>query len=148
MSEPIPSWPLVKRGNRYHPVPTLQHLLRSRGHTVAVDGIFGPTMEFAVRSFQADEHLIVDGLVGVETWAAIIRVIRRGSTGGAVCGVQEELTYRNLTGDPGRSLPVDGAFGAHTEAAVRSFQEAVGITVDGIVGAVTWRALVSGVLSL
>jgi peptidoglycan hydrolase-like protein with peptidoglycan-binding domain len=30
---------------------------------------------------------------------------------------------------------------------VRSFQQALGLTVDGIVGPLTWRALVSGMLS-
>jgi peptidoglycan hydrolase-like protein with peptidoglycan-binding domain len=30
---------------------------------------------------------------------------------------------------------------------VRGFQQALGIAVDGIVGRVTWRALVSGMLS-
>jgi Putative peptidoglycan binding domain len=34
-----------------------------------------------------------------------------------------------------------------TAAAVRGFQQALGITVDGIVGPLTWRALVSGMLS-
>jgi peptidoglycan hydrolase-like protein with peptidoglycan-binding domain len=30
---------------------------------------------------------------------------------------------------------------------VRSFQQALGLTIDGIVGPLTWRALVSGMLS-
>src|SRR4051812_249413 len=37
--------------------------------------------------------------------------------------------------DPG---PIDGAFGAKTESAVKAFQQVRGITVDGIVGRVTW----------
>ena len=38
--------------------------------------------------------------------------------------------------------PVDGIFGAQTEAAVRRFQEIFNLTPDGIVGRATWYALV------
>jgi peptidoglycan hydrolase-like protein with peptidoglycan-binding domain len=30
---------------------------------------------------------------------------------------------------------------------VRGFQDAIGIAVDGVVGPITWRALVSGMLA-
>ena len=36
------------------------------------------------------------------------------------------------------SGPIDGVFGATTETAVKAFQQARGIAVDGIVGRVTW----------
>jgi peptidoglycan hydrolase-like protein with peptidoglycan-binding domain len=38
---------------------------------------------------------------------------------------------------------IDGSFGPKTAAAVRSFQEGEGLTVDGIVGPLTWAALPS-----
>ena len=75
-------------------------------------------------------------------------MVASGSTGDAVRAVQEEFQFRNLSGDPGQGLAVDGVFGPKTRAAVRPFQQALGITVDGIVGPVTWPALVSGMLSL
>jgi len=147
MSEPIQPWPLVSKGHEGHPVPTLQYLLRARGHTVAVDGIFGPQTESAVRAFQTAKHLGVDGIVGPQTWNALIIGVSEGSTGDAVRGVQEEFQFRNLSGDPSLGLAIDGIFGPKTDAAVRGFQKALGIAVDGIVGPVTWRALISGMLS-
>ena len=56
-------------------------------------------------------------------------------------------TLQYLLGARGHPVMVDGIFGPKTNAAVRGFQQALGITVDGIVGQVTWRALVSGMLS-
>ena len=60
-------------------------------------------------------------------------VLRKGSNDPAVRDLQEAL--KALGHDPG---PVDGVFGAQTENAVRAFQQARGITVDGVVGRVTW----------
>jgi lysozyme family protein len=152
MSGSLSPWPLVRRGDRDHPVRTLQDLLREAGYTVAVDGIFGPLTDQAVRSFQQAKQLSVDGIVGPQTWSALIVTVRRGSSGDAVRGVQEEFQFRSLSGDPSKGLAVDGIFGPKTEAAVRGFQEALhadtpSVVVDGIVGPVTWQALVSGMLS-
>jgi peptidoglycan hydrolase-like protein with peptidoglycan-binding domain len=77
----------------------------------------------------------------------LIIAVSKGSTGDAVRAVQEEFDFRNLSGDPDKGLRVDGIFGPRTDAAVRGFQQAIGIPADGIVGPLTWRALVSGMLS-
>jgi len=145
-------WPETRQGAKEHPVLTLQYLLRARSHTVVVDGIFGPQTDEAVRTFQREKHLAVDGIVGRETWGALIIEVRRGSEGDAVRGVQEEFRSRNLSGDPSKGLVVDGIFGPQTEAAVRGFQTAIhadvpSMSIDGIVGPMTWQALVSGMLS-
>jgi peptidoglycan hydrolase-like protein with peptidoglycan-binding domain len=138
-------WPLIRQGDQAHPVPSLQYLLRARGHSVAVDGIFGPRTDAAVRAFQQSRGLSVDGIVGPNTWTALIIQVKQGSQGDAVRAVQEEFQFR--AGEPGKGLPVDGIFGPKTDAAVRGFQQALQIAVDGIVGPVTWRALVSGMLA-
>ena len=64
--------------------------------------------------------------------------IRRGSTGIYVTECQEDLI--KLGYDLG-SYGADGKFGAKTEAAVRAFQAAHGLSVDGVVGPATWAAL-------
>ena len=148
----ISPWPLVRKGDQQHPVKTLQYLLRGRGRNLTVDGIFGPSTDAAVRAFQQQKGLAVDGIVGPATWQALIITVKQGSQGDAVRGVQEEFQFRNLSGDPNTGLAVDGIFGPATDAAVRGFQQALhldiaSVTVDGIVGPVTWQALVSGMLS-
>ena len=82
MSEQITSaqiqpWPVVNQGDEQHPVQTLQYLLRARGHSVVVDGIFGPRTDAAVRGFQkalSTDHpeVAVDGIVGPVTWRALV----------------------------------------------------------------------------
>jgi peptidoglycan hydrolase-like protein with peptidoglycan-binding domain len=153
MAGSISPFPLVRTGHPEHPVRTLQQLLRARNHPVAVDGVFGPKTDAAVRAFQMDAHLAVDGVVGPDTWSALIITVRRGSRGDAVRGVQEEFQFRNLSGDPRKGPQIDGVFGPETEASVRAFQQALAVditsvAVDGIVGPVTWQALVSGMLAL
>ena len=148
----VSPWPVVRLGAHAHPVRTLQQLLRARAHPVGVDGIFGAQTEAGVRAFQQQQALAVDGIVGPRTWVALIVQVRLGSTGDAVRAVQEEFQFRNLSGDPSRGLQIDGVFGAQTDATVRGFQQALhldipAVTVDGVVGPLTWRALVSGMLS-
>lgn len=138
-------WPVVRPGDRFHPVGTLQHLLVEHGHDLEVDQRFGPLTEAAVRAAQRDFGLEVDGVVGPRTWDAIVVPVRRGARGDAVRAVQAELDVR-----PGFALVVDGVFGPRTEDAVRGFQRALstfGVLVDGVVGPVTWRGLVSGMVA-
>lgn len=148
------AWPLVRRNDKAHPVPTLQYLLRARNHPVVVDGDFGARTDTAVRAFQQEKHLTVDGVVGPLTWTALVVTVRRGDQGDAVRGVQEEFAFRDNRGEPGTGLPVDGIFGPKTEAAVRNWQQIVkdtkeepNMAVDGVVGPVTWRTLISGFLA-
>jgi pimeloyl-ACP methyl ester carboxylesterase len=91
----------------------------------------------AVRDFQRDRGLQVDGIVGNETWPALIVLVSSGSRGDAVRAVQRQLNARSS------SLAIDGVFGPQTALAIRRFQQANGLLVDGIVGPDTWYALVT-----
>jgi len=63
-------------------------------------------------------------------------VYRQGSTGDIVEQIQQKLSnWGYYSGE------IDGIYGSKTAAAVRSFQKANGLTVDGIVGDATLKAL-------
>lgn len=64
-----------------------------------------------------------------------------GSVGAEVSLVQTLLNARGFKGKNGKSLTVDGDFGGNTEYAVKLYQKTIGVTQDGIVGALTWNAL-------
>jgi peptidoglycan hydrolase-like protein with peptidoglycan-binding domain len=53
-------------------VQALQTALNQFGFGLAVDGVFGSQTEAAVRQFQLDHNLYVDGIVGPATWAALL----------------------------------------------------------------------------
>ena len=150
MSGTISPWPVVQKGNQGHPIRTLQFLLRARGHNLTVDGMFGPATEAAVKAFQTSKGMTADGIISAQTWSTLIIQVKKGSSGDAVRGVQEEFQFR--AGEPGQGLKIDGIFGPQTDSTVRGFQHALSldvpsVVVDGIVGPVTWQALVSGMLS-
>jgi peptidoglycan hydrolase-like protein with peptidoglycan-binding domain len=63
-----------------------------------------------VKSFQQSKGLTVDGIVGNQTWEALIITVQNGSTGDAVRAVQRQLNTR------GYGLTVDGVFGSATTA--------------------------------
>ena len=142
----IQPWPLVRRNDHHHPVETLQYLLRHHGFSLVVDGDFGSKTDAAVRAFQTSRGLVIDGIVGPQTWSAVIVQVKRGSRNEAVKGVQFEFDWRDPDGGAPPVL-IDGIFGPQTDGLVRDFQAAIPIAADGIVGPLTWRALVSGMFS-
>jgi murein L,D-transpeptidase YcbB/YkuD len=154
-AQALQPWPVLKQGpNSVWPqvtVRSLQYLLNARGAKLAVDGAFGKQTKAAVVKFQRAHHLTADGVVRAATWRALVVTVHKGSTGPAVRAVQDQANFRNLKGT-GQTLKVDGIFGPKTAAWVRGFQQAIahevhGFPVDGIVGQLTWRALVTEALS-
>lgn len=66
------SYPLLRRGSRGDRVKYLQYKLLSKFYNPGeVDGIFGAKVDNAVRGFQKDNGLSVDGIVGPKTWAKL-----------------------------------------------------------------------------
>lgn len=63
-------------------------------------------------------------------------IIRQGSRGNYVCIAQDDLNTLGY-----RTGGLDGVFGTQTDIAVRNYQRAKGLSVDGIIGCNTWRAL-------
>lgn len=145
---------VLRRGSTGPDVTGWQRILAGAGHRLVVDGIFGPDTEAATRAFQRQLGVEVDGIVGPAThqatarllaWLAAARpipavppfagTVRRGSTGPTVRAVQARLRAR------GWPIANDGIYGPATTNLVRRFQSQQHLTVDGIVGPVTWRAL-------
>ena len=68
-----PTSQVLRNGNRSSAVLFLQKLLLSYLYPISdLDGIFGPETERAVRSFQSENGLTVDGIVGRNTWSALL----------------------------------------------------------------------------
>ena len=136
----ITGLPTLRRGSRGNPVLYLQYLLRVNGYDTSPDGVFGANTERDVKKFQQDNGLTVDGIVGQNTWNALLTdrapVIRKGSRGRWVRYAQQKLLSRFY--NVGEA---DGIFGNATDREVRRFQEDNGLDVDGIIGPNTWRAL-------
>ncbi len=62
---------ILKHGSRGEDVKKLQKVLNARGlcpEPIVIDGVFGPTTLDAVKRFQRQAHLHVDGVVGGQTW--------------------------------------------------------------------------------
>jgi murein L,D-transpeptidase YcbB/YkuD len=60
--------PTLRFGSSGISVRILQRLLVSNGYGIRVDGIFGPLTEAAIKAFQNQHSLPVDGIVGQRTW--------------------------------------------------------------------------------
>lgn len=92
---------------------------------------------------QTEVHVEEGGSSGDQT--ATAGSMKRGSKGAAVASMQNDLIAL------GFNLPnygADGSFGAETDAAVRAFQQAHGLTVDGICGALTLAAIAAALSSM
>lgn len=140
---------VLRLDSRGPAVGLLQQQLTTLGYfSGVVTEFFGPVTEDAVRRFQQDAGLTADGVVGPGTDAAIQQRLTPPATpapSGALrlndTGEQVSVLQRRLTELGYFSGPVTGTFGPLTQTAVISFQQASGLTADGIVGTGTADAL-------
>ena len=119
-----------------------------------LDGVFGPGMEAAIREYQEEWGLTVDGVAGFKTWNHIISTrapmsqrptsaasfpgpADLGDTGDVVLQWQAALISAGVISNIPENL--DGVFGPGMEAAIREYQEEWGLTVDGVAGFKTWN---------
>lgn len=129
-------FPTQSSGNRGADVLAIQYLLQHHGQSAPADGVFGAATVTAAKAFQTAKGLGADGIVGPQTWGALVPTVRQGDSGNAVKALQVELNAKRRL-----SLPVDGVFGTAVKDAVSAFQSHAGIGADGIVGPITWRNL-------
>ena len=68
---------IIRIGSTGEDVTYLQESLTKLGYNSGpIDGIFGSKTETAVKSFQKSKVLVVDGIVGNNTWAAIDKALK------------------------------------------------------------------------
>ncbi len=64
--------PLVKKGSKNDSVMYLQNVLNKKSYQLSADGNFGPITETVVKDYQAKNGLVVDGIVGFNTWVKLM----------------------------------------------------------------------------
>ena len=148
----------LKLNSKGTDVRNLQQDLTTLGYYWAeITGNFGAKTETAVKRFQEESGLTADGVAGTKTLNAIAAAVaRKGGTpaSGGSAGTTLKL---NSQGTKVSQLQTDlkqlgyyyaeitGNFGEKTEAAVKAFQKAKGLTADGVAGTKTLNAIAAAV---
>ena len=136
----------------------------------AVDGIYGVRTQASVKKFQEVFDLNPDGIVGQDTWYALVRLytavlslselrsqgqkyyinswmvgnpLRQGDRGIKVEQLQYMLRVISAYIPSIPPIQVDGIFGPATKDAVLAAQRRFSLTEDGIVGPKTWDEIYS-----
>lgn len=62
----------VQNGGSGDAVSAVQSQLNSKGYSTGIDGQFGPQTQSSVQRFQTNQGLTADGIVGPNTWCALV----------------------------------------------------------------------------
>jgi len=146
----------LRQGMRGSNVKQVQERLNELGANprLAEDGIFGPRTEAAVIAFQRANGLAQTGIVGPITWNALFSGptppppppiwppypgvdLRIGMQGPSI--EQVKVRLNELGANP--PLAINEIFDSLTEAMVMAFQQANGLTSNGVVDLITWNTL-------
>lgn len=125
----------------------LQTELKGLGYfSGPITGFYGALTTAAVAAFQKASGLTSDGVLGPQTKAALASAARTaGSTGSSATSslpvARVQTVQRSLARLGYFAGPVTGFYGPLTTAAVKRFQQASGLTPDGIWGPRTAAAL-------
>lgn len=130
----------LKKGQRGASVEQLQKDLKSLGYFNAnCTGYYGDITVSAVRKFQADRGLKVDGIAGKNTLSAIDKLLssayrtypllKKGMSSDNVKKLQQDLKKLGYF-----QANVTGYYGDLTENSVKKLQKEYGLHVDGIAG--------------
>jgi peptidoglycan hydrolase-like protein with peptidoglycan-binding domain len=145
----------LQRGSFGYDVWVLQNRLATTAKKFAqalggpADKSFGSRTETAVKTFQQDVHLTADGVVGPKTFFQLYNFAGMGARklqrnrGDRNRGYDVYWLQRSLKDQGYYEGKLDAIFGPLTEEAVKKLQTAVGIKVDGVVGAQTFYHLAS-----
>lgn len=102
------------------------------------DGRFDAALLLVVKNWQGAHGLTADGVVGPATWRALAADAPTVSAKTLRYGAYAQAAQLLVGADP------DGIFGAKTKAKVIEYQQAHGLTADGIVGRNTWAMMLTG----
>jgi N-acetylmuramoyl-L-alanine amidase len=138
----VPDSILLGAGARGEAVRDLQWRLGALGYGHAPDepGTFAHGTTAAVRAFQHDRGLQVDGVVGRHTWASLVE--SGFSLGDRLLYFRQPMLRGDDVAELQRRLNslgfdarrVDGIFGADTHRALTDFQRSSGLVTDGVCG--------------
>jgi peptidoglycan hydrolase-like protein with peptidoglycan-binding domain len=124
----------------------LQCLLKQQGlYTRSVTGTWNAATTTAVKAWQARVHHRVEKVFTRSDWTSLLAA---GTTGSVLqAGVRNAdvvRAQRALNAAISPHLQITGAYNKATRAAVRAYQQRVGISPTGVVATKTWAALRKG----